>query len=98
MALININGNVEVFNDTNEDIVSLIRYYMGGDMAEHVEGVMKEQNQENEELLDTLKTAYKDLKLVIKRAENCNLEDTMGDIDDIYQNIEENLYYYNVTA
>jgi hypothetical protein len=69
MSLININGSIEIINDqcSPDSITELIRQYMGDDMAEYIEQTMKEKDEQNEDLLEELKSAGEDLRNLMNK-------------------------------
>jgi len=67
MSVIKVNGNTElVLKSDSEGAISLIRQYMGDDMADHMEELFKEYNEKIEELESDMES----------------LEDTLKDIED----------------
>ena len=97
MSLVNINGNIEIINDqcSQDSITEMIRQYMGDDMAEYVERAMKFKDEQNEELLDELKSAGEDLHKVKKKADNMDKLNGMisvGEMRDVIDNVYENIF------
>lgn len=101
MSLIIINSNVETINDqcAAKDITDLIRQHMGDDMADYVEQTMKDQDEQNEELLDILKSVGKDLSMLRKRIDvYVDCEDMIEVINNVHETISDELYGYGMAV
>ena len=101
MSLININGSVEIINDqcSQDSITELIRQYMGDDMAGYIEQTLKEKDEQNDDLLDTLKSVGKDLLLLLKETgDTSDIKELVETLDNIYSTVSDGLYYYNIAV
>jgi len=72
---------------------------MGDDMAGYIEQTLKEKDEQNDDLLDTLKSVGKDLLLLLKETgDTSDIKELVETLDNIYSTVSDGLYYYNIAV